>query len=179
MKLFAVCANIVQLVIILYLFVVEGLSMGLMLIFALFFFMLVPFINFLALLFTKSQTDLALSSRKSSKAKRPLIKRQALRVAYLADYKAVLRIKEIPYEVVDVSEGGIRFLIGQQEIAKRRVAGELSLLRGDVLEVKGQIEERQDHQAALILKDLIPFFILSREKAYVDRMIRNTSKNPQ
>jgi hypothetical protein len=177
MKSFAIFANIIQLLIILYLFVVQGLTMGLMVIFALFLFMIIPFINFLALLFADHPKDPSRPNRqKSSKGRRKLVKRQALRVVYPVERKAVLRIKDKPYEVVDVSEGGLRFLLGQEEVTRRKVTGQLSLLQGEILEVKGQLEKRQGRQAALLLKELIPYFTLSREKAYVDRMVRHAPK---
>ncbi|WP_319524222.1 PilZ domain-containing protein [uncultured Desulfosarcina sp.] len=161
MNIAALVANVIQLLIILALFFIRGLDLGPLAIFLLFLLMPIPFINFLALFFTKR--SIAADSADDSTGN-GLIKREALRILYEEDRCPVLTVGETAYAVRDLSEGGVRIRAGAQAPFKKKVNGEIRLLNGDPIRFKATILRREEGEVVFKFTEPVGTAILMEEK---------------
>lgn len=164
MKILAVITNIIQIGIILFIFFTKGLDLGGLVILLLFILIIFPFINFLVLLTVfrhGTEGDLA-----ESRHNEVLIKREVLRVAYNSDKKPVLLINKDSYDILDISETGIRFLNKQNSKFKKKIKGVITLFCGVTMDISGIIVRRHENQIAVFLKNPIKQEIILKEKLY-------------
>ncbi len=162
MRTAAVIANLTQMVIVLLVFLMQGFVLGGWTVLALFILLLIAFLNLLVLLF---HSALAHSDQtKLFKDQSSIIKRQDLRVTYLAGKSPVLAIGSRKFKVVDLSEKGIRFTIGRSEQLKKRPRCQLTLLSGPSFTIKAVLIRREGGEAVLQFKRPIPYQTLSEEK---------------
>lgn len=162
MRLITVVANLAQMAIILLVFLLKGPSLGGWTIFALFLLLIIAFVNLLVLFFhaTLSQKD----QLPGTKSDGTIIKRQDLRVAYVAAPYPVLSIGKREFSVSDISENGLRIRIGRHEQLKKRFRGDLTLLCKERLDIKATLIRRQGDEAALALKQPLDYAFLLKEK---------------
>lgn len=164
MKILAVITNIIQIGIILFIFFTKGLDLGGLVILLLFILIIFPFINFLVLLTVfrhGTEGDLA-----ESQHNEVLIKRDVLRVAYNSDKKPVLLINKDSYDILDISETGIRFLNKQNSKFKKKIKGVVTLFCGVTMDISGIIVRRHENEIAVLLKNPIKQEIILKEKLY-------------
>lgn len=159
MRVTAILANLIQMVIVLAIFLWQGISLGGLTILALFVLLIIASFNLLVLLFPTSM------NRKSIvEDKKAIIKRQDLRVSYAAGFQPALTIDKQRYEVLDIAESGIRILVGRHERLKKRAKCHINLLCGEVLNIKTILVRRNGDEAALVFNPPIEYRILLKEK---------------
>ena len=95
-----------------------------------------------------------------------LIKREVLRVAYNSDKKPVLLINKDSYDILDISETGIRFLNKQNRKFKKKIQGRASLFCGVTIDISGIIIRRHQNEIAVFLTTPIKQEIILKEKSY-------------
>ncbi len=162
MRTAAVIANLIQMVVVLLVFLLQGFVLGGWTVLALFILLLIAFMNLLVLLF---HSALAHSDQtKLFKDQASIIKRQDLRVTYMAGKSPILAIGPRKFKVVDLSEKGIRFAIGRSEQLKKRPRCQLTLLSGPSLTLKAVLIRREGGEAVLQFKHPIPYQTLIEEK---------------
>lgn len=162
MRAVAIVANLLQMVIILVLFLIQGITLGGGTIFALFVLLLVAFANLLVLLFHSALS--ATDQKAHRKEKGGLVKRQDLRVRYPDGARPELAVDDRCFSVLDLSENGIRISIDRQAPLKRRFRGRLTLLSKKMLNLQVARVRRQGDEAALLIKEPIDWDVLSTEK---------------
>jgi hypothetical protein len=152
-------ANLIQMIIVLAIFLWQGLTLGGFTILALFVLLIIASFNLLVLLFPDSVDRGAIVDEKKS-----IIKRQDLRVSYSAGAQPALIIGKQRYDVLDVAESGVRILIRRHERLKRKTKCHIELLCGEVLNVKTQLVRRNGDEAALAFRPPIEYRVLLKEK---------------
>lgn len=162
MRVFAIAANLVQMGIVLAMFLAKGLSLGGMIILALFILLIFAFINLLVLLFYTSNT--AAHRPLVGEDKAPVAKRQAMRVTYALGPQPTLSLGGRRFAVADISEGGVRFIIERGGRLKKRLRGKITLLSGQTLSIQGTLIRREGNEATIALKSIIDYHILLKEK---------------
>ena len=161
MNIAALAANVLQLLIILAVFFIRGLDLDSLVIFLLFLLMPIPFINFLALFFSKRPIS---ASRDNDDDGNSLVKREALRVLYEEDRCPVLTVGDTAYTVRDLSEGGVRIRAGARMHFKKKVNGDIRLLSGDHIRFKATIARREEGEVVFKFTDPVGTAILMEEK---------------
>jgi hypothetical protein len=161
MKIAAVAANAVQLVIILAIFFIRGLDLGALVIVLLFLLMPVPFINFLALLFSNRPMPI---SAPEEVRENGLVKRIAMRVRYPEAHCPVMKTAGTAFTVVDISEGGVRIRASQSTPFKKKVRGEIQLVCGVRIQFNATVMRRDEGEAVFRLADPIGTALLREEE---------------
>jgi len=159
MRVSAILANLIQMVIVLSIFLWQGISLGGLTILALFVLLIIASFNLLVLLFPKGMGRNGIVEDKKA-----IIKRQDLRVSYTGGSQPALMIGRQRYDVLDIAESGIRILIGRHERLKKRAKCHIDLLCGEVLTIKTLLVRRDGDEAALAFKPPIEYRILLKEK---------------
>lgn len=161
MNIVAIVANAAQLIIILAVFYFRGLELGALVIFLLFLLMPIPFINFLALFFTKRPLRESTGDKIEDKA---MIKREAMRVSYNEDRCPILKTSGTSFAVRDLSEGGVRIIASSAIPFKKKVSGEIQLISGDRFRFKASLMRREDGEVVFLFSDPIGTAVIMQEK---------------
>ena len=162
MKLAAAIANITQLVVILLIFFIRGVELGGTVIFLLFLLMAVPFINFLAYVFTRRPYPANGNAEREG-----MIKREALRVHYRQEGCPQLKIGDNRYMVNNLSEGGVSIAASSETPFKGSVKGEIDLLAGGRLRFRATVLRRSAGEVVFRFSHPIGTALLRDEKAAV------------
>ena len=159
MRVAAIMANLVQMIIVLAIFLWQGLTLGGLTILALFVLLIIASFNLMVQLFPDIIDRGTIVDEKKS-----IIKRQDLRVSYAAGNQPVLTIGNQRYDVLDIAESGIRILIGRHERLNKKAKCHIELLCGEALNIKTLLVRRNGDEAALAFKPPIEYRILLKEK---------------
>lgn len=165
MKKAAIAANGIQPVLILAIFYIKGFELGAVVIFFLFLLMTVPFINFLLFLFYKNTP---VDPEPSETEPHPLVKRKALRILYHPDRRPVLNIKNQTHDIIDLSEGGLRIVLKNDQHLNKKVKGNIQLLAGNAINIKGVVQRNENNEAAIIFPKKLDIGLILAEKKCID-----------
>jgi hypothetical protein len=163
MRITAIIVNLIQMGMILTIFIMQGATMGGYAIMVSFLLILFAFINLLVLLFYT--TNVATNAPLFGEEKPGIIKRQDIRVSYLSGPRPAALIacdRKIP--ILDLAENGARFLLPQGFKFKKRVQGEIALLCGQTIKVKGHMARREGDEVSLVFKTPLSQEILLLER---------------
>jgi hypothetical protein len=162
MRLFAILASLVQIVLILATFFSMGLQLGGQLILLLFILLIIAVINLFALLLCRVKT--ASDPPLIAKQKPQVIKRQDLRVAYREQTQPALIVGPERFAVIDLAENGVRIRLDRRQRLKKRISGIIELKDGSQIPVKGRLSRREADEAAFKFKKPIEYQTLLKEK---------------
>ncbi len=162
MRAVAIVANLLQMVIVLVIFILQGLALGGLAVLLLFMLLIIAAFNLLALLFMGEAEGSLVGGQKPG-----IVKRQDLRVLYAANSHPTLSLRHQEFSLLDIAESGARFRIDRHESIKKRLRGKITLLCGDTLDVKATLIRRQGDEAALRFKNPIGYATLLKEKQAV------------
>lgn len=162
MRAAAIAANLVQMVIVLFVFVLQGVAMDGLTILALFVLFIIACFNLLVLLFAGEKDQGPIADDKKT-----IIKRLDFRVGYTSGTQPKLVIGDQRYDLIDISEGGARIAIGRQERLKKRSRCHVNLLSGEKLKAKAMVIRREGNEAALAFQSPVPYRVLLKEKQIV------------
>ncbi len=165
MRIIAIVANLIQLVIVLAIFLSSGPSMEPLAIAGLFLLMILAFVNLLVFLF---HHPFAREDQEASSSTGP-IKRRDIRVSYILGPRPYLETGKQSFEVQDLSEQGVRFLVSPGSKVKRRIKGHIKLVCGQTIDIKGMVIRRQGDEIAIILRTPIPYPVVLAEKKAITR----------
>jgi len=98
-------------------------------------------------------------------------KRQHYRIVYPFSCRPSLKITRKEFEVVDISESGIRFLNKQWApfTPGVRIQAEIIFNDGDSMEIDGEILRADDQVSILKLHNSIPFWKIVEEQRYIKK----------
>lgn len=162
MRAVAIVANLVQMVIVLVIFTLQGLALGGLTVLLLFILLIIAAFNLLTLLF-QGETERSLVGGQ----KPGIVKRQDLRVIYSTNSYPFLSLRHQQFILLDIAESGARFRIDRHETIKKRLRGKITFLCGDTLDIKATLVRRQGDEAALLFKSPIGYALLLKEKQAV------------
>jgi len=89
------------------------------------------------------------------------------RISYNPVERPRLEIIGREFEVVDISERGIRFKVQDLIELPKYVSGRLLFLGGVVLDVEGLLKWTQKNEYGMYLKEFIPAGIIKKEQQYI------------
>jgi hypothetical protein len=162
MRAAGIIFNLVQMVIVLAIFVLQGLTFGGWTILGLFILLIIACFNLLVLLFHGLSDQNLIGGEKSL-----LVKRQDLRVAYRSGVQSVFAIGKQSFSVLDIAESGVRFSINRHEHIKKRFRARIELVCGETLNVKAIVVRRQADESAVRFKQPLGYAVLLKEKQAV------------
>ena len=151
-----------QMVIVLAIFVLQGLSFSGWTIFGLFIILMIACFNLLVLLFHGLPDQNLLQREKPT-----IVKRQDLRVVYGTGRKPELKIGRQSFSLLDLSESGLRISINRHEHLKKRVRVGIDLLCGETIHARAIVVRRQADEAALQFRRPLGYVLLLKEKQVV------------
>ena len=96
-----------------------------------------------------------------------LEKREYPRIFYENIDKPKFVVKKNTFEVVDISQQGIRFINDKRVLLTKHLSGTLSLNNGDSVEIKGLLKWEKDFYFGLSLEELIPSSIIDKEQLFI------------
>jgi len=115
-------------------------------------------------------------------------RRDFFRIVYEPSQRPLLRIDapsleltgEHEFEVLDISEKGIRFLNDRNVHFSETVQGELVFVDGEAVLIEGQIVREKGSQLSLKLSESIPFKAVVKEQRRIitDKRYQEKSKGP-
>ncbi len=94
-------------------------------------------------------------------------KRSFFRVSYQPAKRPKLTLGKHEFEIVNISEGGIRFINNQKIKLAASVRGTAHFLSGTSMDIDAGIVWEQSSEVGLLLKNYIPPAIMEKEKQYV------------
>ncbi len=159
MRPVAIVANLVQMVIVLVIFILQGLALGGLTVLLLFILLIIATFNLLTLLFMGDTERSLVGGEKPG-----IIKRQDLRVVYATAPHPVLMLRHQEFALLDIAESGARFRIERHDHIKKRLRGKITLLCGDTLDIKATLIRRQGDEAAMRFKSPVRYATLLKEK---------------
>jgi hypothetical protein len=98
-------------------------------------------------------------------------RRRAPRVYHVPKDRPYLQIDETEYEVMNISERGLRFANPQTTRFQRWIRGDLFFSDGNRLEIDGIVVRNHDHHISLQLLTTIPISVVEKESQHqMDRL---------
>lgn len=94
-------------------------------------------------------------------------RREYQRIAYSNIKGPRLKIGKHKFEVLDISQRGLRFLNDKEVIFSEYIAGELTFLCGESVAIEGLVIWEQDDDFGLYLKNLMPSDAIQKEELYI------------
>jgi len=93
-------------------------------------------------------------------------RRNYYRVVYGPGKRPLLSVGDMEFEILDITEGGIRFLGGQDMNLPPSFEGTIAFLSGAALRIKGRIEWIQNGETGISLYKHLPSAIIQKERQY-------------
>ena len=94
-------------------------------------------------------------------------KRTYIRIAYRPENRPKLKIGKAGFDVVDMSESGIRIVNTKKIKLTKRLRGTMTLLCGESVAIDGDVVWERNDEFGLLLKHPIPSDDMEKEKKYV------------
>jgi hypothetical protein len=165
MRWLAIAVNLVQIGTILGLFLTKGLTLGGSTIMVFFVLLLFALINLIVLLFYTINT--AADQPLFGREKAPIVKRQDLRVSYVSGLQPVFSTGKQRFSLLDLAENGLRISLDRNTKCRKHLSGQIALLCGTTLNVKGILARREGDEAALLFKKPVDYQVLLQERQAV------------
>lgn len=98
-------------------------------------------------------------------------KRRYYRVEYPPSLRPILKIRKHQFEVLDISEKGIKFLTGEKIKFGRWVSGRVTFYDGETLPIEGKIVREHENNIGLFLTiKAIPYSKILSEQRLLARL---------
>lgn len=94
-------------------------------------------------------------------------RREFQRITYSNIEGPRLKIGKHKFEVLDISQRGLRFLNDKEVIFSEYITGELTFLCGESVSIEGLVIWEQDDDFGLYLKNLMPSDAIQKEELYI------------
>ena len=167
MRIIAIIVNLIQIAIILTIFLIQGMALGGQTIVLYFLLLVFALINLLVLLFYT--VNVPINPPLFGEEKPGIVKRQDVRVSYRTGQRPIFWVADQEVTILDLAENGARFSFPRSLRMRKRMHGEIALLCGKTIKVKGQLLRREGDEATLVFKSPISQDILLYER----RMTQN------
>jgi hypothetical protein len=94
-------------------------------------------------------------------------RRKNPRIEYFNIERPRLKIGKHKFEVLDISQRGLKFLNDKEVNLSEHISGKLTFLCGESIDIEGSLIWEQDDDFGLYLKNLIPSDMIQKEKLYI------------
>ena len=94
-------------------------------------------------------------------------RRKYPREVYLNIEGPRLKIGKHTFEVLDISQIGLKFLNDKEVLFSEYISGELTFLYGESIAIEGSVIWEQDDDFGLYLKNLIPSDMIQKEESFI------------
>ena len=94
-------------------------------------------------------------------------RRKHFRLTYLKEGRPTLKVEKHNFEVLDISQRGLRFLNDKAIRLPKYVSGKLIFTDGESIDIEGLLKWEHDDYFGVYLKDLLSPAILQKEQRYV------------
>ena len=94
-------------------------------------------------------------------------RRKDPRTAYLSIERPRLKIGKHKFEVLDISQIGLKFLNNKEVNLSEYISGKLTFLCGESIDIEGSLIWEQDDDFGLYLKNHIPSDMIQKEELYI------------
>ena len=94
-------------------------------------------------------------------------RRKYPKIEYLNAERPSLKIGKHKFEVLDISQRGLKFLNDKEVNLSEHISGKLTFLCGESIDIEGSLIWEQDDDFGLYLKNLIPSDMIQKEKLYI------------
>ncbi len=94
-------------------------------------------------------------------------RRSYARIVYKPKLRPFLTQGANQFEVLDINEGGMRLENLKHVPLNDRMAGSMTLLNGDVIEIDGKVEWQENGEIGLSFEFLIPSDIIQKEQRHI------------
>lgn len=165
MRIVAIIANLIQMGIILTVFILQGITLEGYEVVVYFLLLMFAFVNLLVLLFYT--TNAATNTPLFGEEKPNIIKRQDVRVFYRTGPQPTLIVGDHKVSILDLAENGARFILPRNLRLKPRMRGEIALLCGKTIKVKGRMTRREGNEVSLVFKTPLSQDILLLERRMI------------
>jgi hypothetical protein len=162
MRAVAIIFNLVQMIIVLAIFVMQGLSFGGWAVLGLFFLLIIACFNLLVLLFHGLEDQHLID-----KEKQAVVKRRDLRVVYPPSRSPQLTVGQRSFSILDIAESGVRISINRNESLKKRLRARVELICGETFNVRASVVRRHGDEVALCFKHPLGYATLLKEKQVI------------
>jgi hypothetical protein len=95
--------------------------------------------------------------------------REHFRVQYPTAARPKVVLEGLTYDVVDLSEGGIKFSVGKHPLlpVNKEFSATVRFQRGEVIDITGRVLRTADRHVAARLSSGIPFKVILEEQRYL------------
>ncbi len=164
MKIISCIFNIIQLLIIFLIFKNNELLSGAGIKAFMLILFVIPLINLIAIFSNRKKTEPQSPHEDEQKV---IVKRVYLRVSYGTENRPVLQIKKHKFDVIDISEGGIRFRNDAKIALPGRIKGKTLLECGEQITFKGKVCREENHETSIVFNKLVPYTTIHLEQQYL------------
>jgi hypothetical protein len=98
-------------------------------------------------------------------------RRKDSRTEYLNIERPRLKIGKHKFEVLDISQRGLKFLNDKEVNLSEYISGKLTFLCGESIDIEGSLIWEQDDDFGLYLKNHIPSDIIQKEELYIQEQL--------
>lgn len=98
-------------------------------------------------------------------------RRKYPRIEYLNIEGPRLKIGKHKFEVLDISQRGLKFLNDKEVNLSEYISGKLTFLCGESIDIEGLLIWEQDDDFGLYLKNLIPSDMIQKEELYIQEQL--------
>lgn len=95
--------------------------------------------------------------------------REHYRVAYPTKLRPRFEVQDFTFDVVDISERGLRFRLGSavEPAPGNEVQGTVRFRRGETITVRGTVLRVIDHEVAMRLEEGVPLRVIMEEQRFL------------
>ena len=98
-------------------------------------------------------------------------RRRDSRTEYLNTERPILKIGKHKFEVLDISQIGLKFLNDKEVNLSEYISGNLTFLCGESIDIEGSLIWGQDDDFGLYLKNHIPSDMIQKEELYIQEQL--------
>ena len=98
-------------------------------------------------------------------------RRRDSRTEYLNVERPILKIGKHKFEVLDISQIGLKFLNDKEVNLSEYISGNLTFLCGESIDIEGSLIWEQDDDFGLYLKNHIPSDMIQKEDLYIQEQL--------
>jgi len=94
-------------------------------------------------------------------------RRNYSRIVYQPGNRASLIVGSQIYEVMDITESGIRFINENPLAPETEISGSILFLNGEMVDVEGLVEWQEEGEVGMSLSEFIPAKVIQQESRHI------------
>lgn len=98
-------------------------------------------------------------------------RRKNLRITYLNIEKPRLKLNKHKFEVLDISQRGLKFTNDKEVILSEYINGKITFLCGESVIIEGSLIWEQDDDFGVYLKNLISSDMIQKETLFIQEQL--------